>query len=202
MIHAKLGPCENLAQFYKELRQAQEQAHGQDYCAHHHEIYTCITNCRFDGMRNKPVVYKELGVNQGATAAMAAIAGAHHLHLIDINLSNVRPYLQLFHDHYEKTNPHAKVDIYEMSSLTPQVGQIECDVLFIDTVHHPDHVVKELWHHAPHCRRYIIIHDTGRHPEIHEAAKRFLPESIWGPGEAYTAGEGHSVFIRQEPWGR
>lgn len=195
MIHAKLGHCENLAQFYKELRAAQEEAHGKDYCAHHSDIYGAITDLRFDD-RTKKVAYKELGVNQGATAAIAAIAAAHHLHLVDVDLSNIRPHLHLFHHYYERVNPHALVDVYEMSSLTPELGAMLCDVLFIDTIHHPDHVVKELNLHAPTCSSTIIIHDTGTFPEIHEAATKALPRALWGVVAHNTKGAGHTIFTR------
>jgi hypothetical protein len=36
----------------------------------------------------------------------------------------------------------------------------ECDLLFIDTLHHADQLWAELWRHAPRTKRRICLHDT------------------------------------------
>jgi glycosyltransferase involved in cell wall biosynthesis len=46
----------------------------------------------------------------------------------------------------------------QANSLTCE--PVECDLLFIDTFHHAEHLWQELNRHGPHCRRRIVLHDT------------------------------------------
>lgn len=193
MIHAKLDHCTSLQQFYDEIVRAQTTAHGADYCNHH----TAISTASFSHLGKRRTIYRELGVNQGATAACAALAGAD-LQLVDINLDNFRPYLPLFNQfaQYNERGAGMKITLHECSSLDPRTVEY-CDVLFIDSVHTAEHVAKEIAMHAASVGHWIIIHDTGTFPEIHERAVKELmwPGSRWGKVLRFTEGAGHSVFL-------
>jgi len=47
-------------------------------------------------------------------------------------------------------------------------------LLFIDTVHKPDHLKKELSQHAQKARKYIVMHDTVSCPSLWNAINPFL----------------------------
>jgi hypothetical protein len=203
MISGDFTHCETLQQFYDEIVALQTKAHGADYCSHHRAISAMIASAssaakskilrhaEFYDIPTPKVVYRELGVNQGATAALAALSGADVLQLVDISLKPFEPHRRFFND------PNITLETHEKSSIDPAlVEQLKwCDVLFVDTVHHPDHVRKELQLHAPKTTGVIIIHDTGTFPEIHRAAVETL-RGKWDAVVHDTSGCGYSVFFK------
>src|SRR3990167_10837759 len=62
-------------------------------------------------------------------------------------------------------------DFLKMSSLDFQFRRAE--LLFIDTIHTYEQLIKELDLHAPRTTKYIIMHDTN-FPEMQKAIKEFL----------------------------
>ena len=204
MIAGDFRHCETLQQFYGEIVALQCKAHGADYCAHHYVINACVATALFANrmdtnsfgeyyeIPDPMIIYRELGVNQGATAAAAALAGARILQLVDISLKPFEPQRHLF------DLPDLVVGTYEKSSIDAELaaGLGWCDVLFVDTVHDPDHVRKELKLHAPKTKSAIIIHDTGTFPEIHRAAVETL-KSSWDSVQHDLRGCGHSVFFKK-----
>lgn len=198
MISGNFTHCTTLQQFYDEIVDVQTDAHGRDYCTHHAAIQAAIVSrvidveretVPYEGMKRR-VVYKELGVNQGATAAAAVLAGATHTILIDVNLEPFRPYEHLFQTQYTLVQP------IEQSSHMEYLGKLWCDVLFVDTVHIAEHVARELEIHAPTCWSTIIIHDTGTHPNIHTRAVEVLKDT-WDSVKYDTRACGFSVFFRK-----
>lgn len=199
MISGDFSHCQTLRQFYDEIVALQTKAHGADYCLHHAVIQTAIISVISSQLMHEPphyehrppkCVYKELGVNQGATAAAAALAGAEWLHLVDVDLNPFRKNEHLFSDQIG-----TQVYKYEYSSLDSYVATIPCDVLFVDTVHTVNHVRAELLLHAPKTSSTIIIHDTGTVPEIHDVAVQTLAGK-WDPIVHDRRGCGFSVFFK------
>lgn len=181
MITANFEHCTTLINFYNEIRECHEKAHGIDYTAHHTEIYKCFSerNCK---------TYRELGVMQGATAACAELAGAEALELIDIDLSRFRPYQHLF----------SRVDAIECSSIRPKMPIKTTDVLLIDTVHSPSQVRNELSIFAPHTNKYIILHDTAAVSSIQfMLEKQWLPRNpAWQLELYFAANVGYTLLKR------
>ena len=76
MLTAVLDGITTLPEFYKSIRSQQEEYHGKSYCAHNDAIKKYSSDCKS---------YKELGTNQGATAAAAVFAEFKNITLVDID---------------------------------------------------------------------------------------------------------------------
>jgi hypothetical protein len=59
---------------------------------------------------------------------------------------------------------------------TLKIDPIECDLLFIDTLHDYDQLKGELEIHSGSCRKYIILHDTTHFSSMGETPGK---EGIW-----------------------
>ena len=95
--------------------------------------------------------YRELGVNQGATAAAVVLAGIRDIHLIDINMSRFKPYKHLFESHVDTFHVVA-----ESSIKNNPLNDRPVDMLLIDSLHTANHVKAELRIHAPSVNKYIF----------------------------------------------
>lgn len=148
MINSKVDHCKTLEEFYSEIRRQQEEAHGAFYCAQHDAIQKYMKNCES---------YKELGTHQGATAAAACLMKPRSVELVDISLEKYSKSKHLFEDFCAKHSINLvtkEISSVDKNSVSP------CDMLLIDSYHHPNHLTKELSVHASYVRKYMIFHDT------------------------------------------
>lgn len=185
MIKADLSHCTTLQQFYDEIVAAQKEAHGEDYTSHHADLISLMKDCSS---------YKELGVNQGATAAAVLLQAPKYVELIDINLDNFNEYRALFEQFAQENDVY--LSTIKLSSTDPNLKITECDMLFVDSLHDISHIEQELKLHSPKTNKYIVIHDTGDRPINHVAACNVLYPLGWKERKYHKTGYGHSIFTR------
>lgn len=149
MISVDLSNAKTLEEFNKLIISSHEKEHGSGYCDVHLAIKKYSEECES---------YKEIGVNQGGTASTALLCNFNTVSLIDINLEPYRKYLSHIASNYSKEN-NIKLIENQISSLDPK-SVSESDMLFIDSLHDPSHMKKELLLHGPYTKKYIIAHDT------------------------------------------
>lgn len=149
MINSKVDHCETLEEFYEEIRRQQEEAHGAKYCEQHDIIKQLLWDeCQ---------TYKELGTHQGGTAAVACLAKPKKVDLVDISMEKYNKSKHLFEAYCEKHN--IELVVREMDSTSPR-SVSRTDLLVIDSLHHPNHLIKELNLHTQYVAKYIVCHDT------------------------------------------
>lgn len=185
MIKGDFNHCTTLEQFYSEIVRVQTEAHGELYTSHHADLIQAMLECKS---------YKELGVNQGATAAAVLLQTPKHIELVDITLNNFNEYRHLF-EQFARDND-VIMSIKEIGSTDPSLEITECDLLFVDSLHHAWHVEQELRLHAPRTNKYIVIHDTGDRPINHVTAINILLPMGWKEVKHDLRGHGHSIFKR------
>ena len=101
--------------------------------------------------------YKELGAFWGYSAALAVLAGASKLHVVDIDMAPFNHHKKYFEDALKKVD--GKLVQHEYSSLDDRcVGP--CDAMLIDSLHKWEHVYKELELHSHTVKDWIVFHDT------------------------------------------
>lgn len=189
MINAKLDHVKTLGQFYTEIRQQHEEAHGIEYCWQHDAMRDCMSVCNS---------YRELGTHQGASAAAACLTNPKSVELIDISFEKWRPFEQLFRD-YCKENK-IKFTATEVSSTDPRTAR-PVDCLLIDSNHQPAHLIQELRLHGPVTKKYIVLHDTSRlfgkpDDRLWQVANAWVSEGIspWRIKFRETANVGYTVL--------
>ena len=179
MISGDFTHCETFDEYYADILKLQADAHGHSYLDVHMEIARYVSS--FES-------YKELGVNQGATAATALMYRPSHMTIYDINLSNFEPYRHLFEAEAKVLG--VEFSASQKSSLDPfTVSYV--DVLYIDTLHTRDHLMKELELHHDSVRQAIICHDTYAKPDMHAGILEFLeknPEWVLKNYHKYNVG--------------
>lgn len=185
MIKGNFTHCTTLQQFYDEIVAVQNAAHGNSYTAHHTDLISLMSDC---------VSYKELGVNQGATAAAVMLQAPKYIELIDIDLSNFNDYKHLFEQFAEDNNVYMSTK--EIGSTDHNLQITECDMLFVDSLHDMHHIERELKLHGPKTNKYIVIHDTGDRPLNHVGAMQVLIPMGWKELKHDKRGYGHSIFTR------
>ena len=149
MINSKVDHCETLEEFYSEIRRQQEEAHGDKYCEQHDIIRQLLWDeCE---------TYKELGTHQGGTAAVACLQDPKKVELVDISMEKFNKSKHLFEDYCQ--NHKIELVVKEMDS-TDKRSASRTDLLVIDSLHHPNHLMKELRLHADYVAKYIVCHDT------------------------------------------
>lgn len=107
---------------------------------------------------NKPEVNHvvECGVFQGCSTAAFMTTNIEVLDSYDIDLSLVhRPMFNRIKENIEWT-------LERKNSLTDLVP--ECDLLFLDTMHTYEHVIKEINKQGGQARHFIVVHDTNYPP--------------------------------------
>lgn len=183
MISGKFNHCTTLEQFYAEIEALHRQAHGNGYTAHHKDLIELMSQCQS---------YKELGVNQGATAAAVMLQAPKYIELVDLVIDYFVPQRHLF-EQFALAND-VVLKVVQSSSIDPRLPVTEVDMLLVDTLHEPNHVVMELEKHAPATNKFIVIHDTGTFPAIHFAACTIMTKLGWVMKKWDTAGCGHTIF--------
>lgn len=185
MIKGDFTHCTTLQQFYDDIVAVQKKAHGEQYTAHHGDLIELMLQCK---------TYKELGVNQGATAAAVLLQAPKYIELVDITLTNFNENRHLFEQFAQEND--VVLSIKEIGSTDPALEITECDLLFVDSLHLTWHVQEELMLHAPKTNKYIVIHDTGDRPGNHIAALSTLSAMGWTDAKHDFRGYGHSIFKR------
>ncbi len=187
MISGDFTHCLTLEQFYKEIRQLQSKAHGEDYADVHQEI---VFHLRHKG----PCSYRELGVNQGATAAIAMHV-SNHVRIYDINLSNFEPYRHLFEEFAKLNNINFRAE--QKSSLDTSTVE-PVDVLYIDTLHQREHLLKELDLHSSSVRKSIICHDTQAKYEMFRGIEEWISRNpAWKIHYHHPKNVGYTTLVRK-----
>lgn len=142
-----IGPNTNsLEEYSHALFRAQAKAHGDNYMLVHEEIKKQLADCSS---------YTEMGVNQGTTLATAMLTGIKKIRAYDIKLDAYDPAKHHFENYAKQHNIDYK--IFEDSTLKCNIDEV--DLLYIDTVHRAEHLLKELALHANKAKK-IIFHDT------------------------------------------
>jgi hypothetical protein len=185
MIKGDFTHCTTLQQFYDEIVAVQKEAHGDEYTSHHGDLTDLMLQCK---------TYKELGVNQGATAAAVLLQAPKSIELIDIVLTNFNENRHLFEQFAQEND--VLLSVKEIGSTDPELDITECDLLFVDSLHHIWHIEEELRLHAPKTNKYIVIHDTEDRPMNHAAALNVLMPLGWKEVRRDRRGYGHSIFKR------
>lgn len=187
MIRANLDHVSTLEEFYSEIRRQQEEAHGHDYCQQHDAIQRLLKDCK---------TYKELGTNQGGTAAAALLMKPKRVELVDINLDNYRKYAQPIFEKYCEENGielvAKEVDSTSDASLGPEV-----EVMLIDSLHQRRHMEAELEKHQSRVSKYIVFHDTSSVPELYHGIIYFCNKNPWELFERGTSNVGYTVIKRK-----
>ena len=151
----------SLQEYYDRVYDLQSDAHNPDYMLVHVEIKEKMKGCDS---------YTELGVNQGATLAVAMLENPKVVRAYDISLM---PYNKAKHHFDNYANEHS-IDFNVMESDTLRCVLDSVDVLYIDTLHRYDHLVKELALHGSKVNKYIIFHDTFAQRELKRAVTEYV----------------------------
>ena len=160
LISAKIE-ADALGEYYAKLCILQSDAHGADYLLVHDEI-----RCRLKGGYS----YTEFGINQGATLAAAVLALPDYVRAYDIKLGWYDEAADLFEQYAWAWG--VDFEVIESDTLDCTIDPV--DVLYIDTLHKKDHLLKEVALHADKVRRYIIFHDTTYAPGLKQAVLQFV----------------------------
>lgn len=150
-----------LTEYYDKLCALQCGRHGADYILVHDEIRGRLRGCDS---------YTEFGINQGATLAAALLDRPKTVHAYDIRLGW---YTEAAHLFTEYAVEHG-IDYGVTESDTADCIIDPVDVLYIDSLHEHDHLVKELAIHGDRVNRFIIIHDTHSYPELKMAVLEYV----------------------------
>lgn len=149
MINSELGHVKTVKAFNKSIREQQEAAHGEDYCAIHDAITKYMKDCKS---------YMELGTHQGGTASVAMLAKPNRVYLVDIDFTKYNKFLKPLAEKWCETHD---IELIVNQTDSTGFGAINMtDMLVIDSYHHPAHMQKELTMHGPNVKKYIIAHDT------------------------------------------
>lgn len=148
MIKPDMTHVKNLEEFYEEIKSQQAGAHGEEYIQHHKAIIKCAKECE---------TIKEIGVCQGGTFAAMMLQHPKKLIGMDIMPKYFTPYQHLFDAYAEENN--LDYEYIEGNSHDHRLIH-KVDMLHIDSLHKPDHLLQELRIHARHVSKYIVFHDT------------------------------------------
>lgn len=150
-----------LQEYYDRVYDLQSEAHKPEYMLVHDEIKERIKGCDS---------YTELGVNQGATLAIAVLENIKTIRAYDIKLMPYNKAKHLF-ESYADTN---SINYSAIETDTLQCTLDSVDVLYIDTLHQYAHLTKELALHGSKVKKYIIFHDTAAQLELKKAVKEYV----------------------------
>lgn len=189
MIKPDITHVKNIKEFYKEIVEAQQGSHGKEYTQHHNALVKCAKECE---------TIKELGVCQGATLAALLMTNPKKITGIDIAPHYFLPYIKHFHKYAEENN----VDFsYENMSSHDNASVSEVDLLHIDSLHTPKHLLQELKLHAPHVKKYIVCHDTANFKGskgLFQTIAHYITEieQEWSVVDHYIQRVGYTVIKR------
>lgn len=160
-------PAQTLEEYYTKLCALQAGAHKETYLLVHDEIRRCVKNSSS---------YTELGINQGATLAAALLLDIPKVRAYDITLGWYNKAKMLF-DEYASTH---SVDYQVFEADSHSITIEDTDVLYIDTLHKYEHLVKELQLHGHKVQRYIIFHDTHAAKGLKKAVTEYVAKNpVW-----------------------
>lgn len=185
MINVELGHVKNIVEFYKDIREGQENAHGDEYCQQHDAIKKYSAECES---------YRELGTHQGGTLANALLSGFKYVEGVDIDMSRYRKFLKPHAEKYAKENK-IKLKIVEANSVGLESMGQSVDMLLIDSVHKPYHMIQELRLHGISVNKYIVAHDTWSCPDLHKCLEVYCKENpAWKVIERGAVNVGYTVL--------
>ena len=191
MINVDLSHVKSVKEFYKEIRAGQEAEHGDNYCAQHDAITRLIKDCDS---------YMELGTHQGGTAAAAMLCKPKKITLVDIDMHRYDKFLKPLADKFCKRH-NISLNVKECSSIEIK-STAKTDLLLIDSVHNPNHMIQELRLHQINVKKYIVAHDTsvinGR-PDVrlYECLESFCMNYPFKIVERETVNVGYAVLERK-----
>ena len=187
MITADLKNITTLPEFTKKIRDIQEEAHGKGYCDIHDGITKYMKNSKS---------YKELGVNQGGTAAAALMTNPERIELIDLTMERFNESLGPIAREYCKKN-NITLTTLETDSTSKEAVTDIFDVLLIDSYHKPDHLRKEMNLHKDYTMKYMIFHDTNiTSYRLKLAIINFTNNNPWKVVEDNQCNSGYMVIER------
>ncbi len=143
-------------------------------------------------------VVVEFGLRQGVSTTALLAGQPQKLVTVDLNSSSIVATL---------TSAAGATDFQFIQASTLTLEPIECDLLFIDTLHTQGQLAAELKRHAPACRRRIALHDTHTFGEVGmdggpgllPAIREFLSTNReWFVMSHTTANHGFTVLSRHE----
>lgn len=152
---------DTLQEYYDRVYNLQSDAHTPEYMLVHDEIREKLKYC---------ASYTELGVNQGATLAIAVLENIKTIRAYDIALGPYNKAKKLFDVYAEEQN--INLIVQESDTLAITLGEV--DLLYIDTRHTHDHLTKELRLHGDKARKYIVFHDTHAQQGLKRAVQEYV----------------------------
>lgn len=178
-----------LAEYFKELHTPTQDT--LDICEHLDILFELALGCE---------VIVEMGFRTGTSFCAFLMGQPKRLETYDLYIpKNFREILQGFADD-NKIN----CAFHEENTLTADI--IECDMLFIDTLHTYGQLRHELQRHAIKARKYLVFHDTetyGRKSEngeslgLMDAIEDFLEKhKEWEMLKHYPFNNGLSILKR------
>lgn len=188
MINVDLSHVTSLQQFYDEIIAGQAKAHGVDY----HEQHGAIEKYLQPGD-----TYMELGTHQGSTAARAMLNNPKKVILVDISMEKYNKFLKPIAEQYCSEN-NIELVVHECSSIDSKCVD-KTDILLIDSLHHRNHMQKELNLHGNNVSKYIIVHDTSiinnrNDDSLYHCLIRFANANGWEEVERGTNNVGYTVI--------
>ena len=191
MINSELGHVKSVKAFNKDIKRQQEEAHGEYYCAIHNAIIKYMKECES---------YIELGTHQGGTASTALLCNPKQIQLVDIDMSRYKKFLQPLAEKYTK-NKNIDFRVLEESSLSIKSTR-RSDMLVIDSLHHPNHMIQELRLHQININKYIIAHDTSvlhgkTDSRLYDCLQNFCLDYPWKIIERNEQNVGYTVLKKK-----
>lgn len=185
MKRVDYSTCRSLTDFKEITLNELGAAHGYEYVEYLRVLPKYLANCSS---------YRELGTNQGGSAAIAVLENLDYYELVDISFSNFNQSRHLF-DSYFISN-QLTVILHENSSLDINT-EVTTDFLLVDSVHKYKHIMQEVQKFAPLTKKYIMFHDTNNIPQVRRAVDDFLRNTkCWEEIEHYPVNAGYTVLKR------
>jgi hypothetical protein len=191
MINSELGHVTSLEEFNSEIIRQQVEAHGEHYCDIHDAIKKYMPECRY---------YMELGTHQGGTASTALLCKPESVQLVDIDTSRYKKFLKPLAEEYAEKYD-IDLTVLEVSSLSMK-STTKTDMLMIDSLHHPNHMIQELRLHHSNTYKYIIAHDTSilhgkKDSRLYDCLQNFCLDYPWRIVERNEKNVGYTVLKRK-----
>ena len=177
--------ADSLKDYYLKLCDLQQGRHGIDYIDVHSELRRLI--------REGCTSYAELGIMQGATLAAVLLVNPSSVQAVDIDLG----WYNKAREHFETYTNENDISLSVVEADSTQVDIEPVDVLYIDSLHVPRHLLAELNKHHSNVKKYIVLHDTSHKPKLAVAAKQWCatnPE--WEVQKQRTISVGYMTLRR------